>query len=80
MNIRCSEVILAGFLALGLAAPASPQTIPRKDAKPAQPGNSTERQRAIQALNRLTFGPKPGDVDAVLRKGVDEWIEDQLHP
>jgi uncharacterized protein (DUF1800 family) len=40
----------------------------------------TERQRAIHALNRLAFGPRPGDVDAVMAKGVDEWIEDQLHP
>jgi uncharacterized protein (DUF1800 family) len=39
-----------------------------------------ERQRAIHALNRLTFGPRPGDVDLVLAKGVDDWIEDQLHP
>jgi uncharacterized protein (DUF1800 family) len=28
----------------------------------------------------LTFGPRPGDVQAVLQKGVDDWIEDQLHP
>lgn len=40
----------------------------------------TERQRAIHALNRLTFGPRPGDVSKVLAKGVDAWIEDQLHP
>jgi uncharacterized protein (DUF1800 family) len=39
-----------------------------------------QRQRAIHALNRLTFGPRPGDVDLVLVKGVDAWIEDQLHP
>ncbi len=25
-----------------------------------------ERERAIHALNRLTFGPRPGDVDRVL--------------
>ena len=40
----------------------------------------TEHQRALHALNRLTFGPKPGQVDAVLAKGLDSWIEDQLHP
>lgn len=44
----------------------------------APPGD--ERARAIQALNRLTFGPRPGDVDRVLAIGVDKWIDQQLHP
>ena len=39
-----------------------------------------DRQRALHALNRLTFGPRPGDVEAVLAKGIDQWVEDQLHP
>src|SRR5579863_9057880 len=39
-----------------------------------------ERARAIQALNRLTFGPRPGDVERVLAIGVDKWIDQQLHP
>jgi uncharacterized protein (DUF1800 family) len=39
-----------------------------------------ERKRAVHALNRLTFGPRPGDVDYVLSVGVDKWIHDQLHP
>src|SRR5579863_6076114 len=37
-------------------------------------------QQIIQALNRLTFGPRPGDVDEVRRVGVSKWIELQLHP
>jgi uncharacterized protein (DUF1800 family) len=37
-------------------------------------------QRIRQALNRLTFGPKPGDFDEVRRMGVEKWIELQLHP
>ena len=39
-----------------------------------------DRQRALHALNRLAFGPRPGDVDAVMKTGVDTWIEQQLHP
>jgi uncharacterized protein (DUF1800 family) len=39
-----------------------------------------ERERAIHALNRLTFGPRPGDVERVLAVGVDKWIEQQLSP
>src|ERR1700757_2160223 len=40
----------------------------------------TERQRALHALNRLGFGPRPGDVDKVLAVGVDRWIAQQLVP
>jgi uncharacterized protein (DUF1800 family) len=39
-----------------------------------------EHQRAIHALNRLTFGPRPGDVDRVTAMGVDKWIDQQLNP
>ena len=40
----------------------------------------TQRDRATHALNRLTFGARPGDVDKVLDAGVDRWIDQQLHP
>jgi uncharacterized protein (DUF1800 family) len=39
-----------------------------------------EQKRAAQALNRLTFGPRPGDVQQVMAMGVDRWIDLQLHP
>ena len=38
------------------------------------------QMRAAQALNRLAFGPRPGDVERVQQIGVDKWIELQLHP
>ena len=37
-------------------------------------------QQIIQALNRLTFGPRPGDVARVRAIGLDNWIDLQLHP
>ena len=40
----------------------------------------TERQKVLHALNRLSFGPRPGDVDAVMKDGLDGWINQQLHP
>ena len=41
---------------------------------------TTEQKRAVHALNRLTFGPRPGDVQQVMAMGVDRWIDLQLHP
>jgi uncharacterized protein (DUF1800 family) len=40
----------------------------------------TERARAVQMLDRFTFGPRPGDVDSVMAMGVDKWFEQQLNP
>ena len=39
-----------------------------------------EHKRALHALNRLAFGPRPGDVERVASMGVDKWIDQQLHP
>ena len=31
-------------------------------------------------LNRLGYGPRPGDVERVKRQGLNAWIERQLEP
>ena len=39
------------------------------------------RDEAIQqVLNRLTFGPRPGDATQVQRIGIERWIDAQLDP
>jgi uncharacterized protein (DUF1800 family) len=85
MRIHRPGRVLAIILAWSIAAPASPRTSAKKQAPPIVSKGSratalTDRERVIHALNRLTFGPRPGDVDAVSAKGLDAWIEDQLHP
>ena len=40
----------------------------------------TEQEKVLHALNRFTFGPRPGDVAAVEGMGVERWFEMQLHP
>jgi uncharacterized protein (DUF1800 family) len=37
-------------------------------------------RQIVHALNRLTFGPRPGDVEEVRRIGLSRWMELQLHP
>jgi uncharacterized protein (DUF1800 family) len=39
-----------------------------------------DSKRALHALNRLTFGPRPGDIEKVNAIGVDKWIDQQLSP
>src|ERR1039458_1859893 len=36
--------------------------------------------RTVQALNRLTFGARPGDAEQVRKIGLKKWLDLQLHP
>ncbi|KGF81881.1 hypothetical protein IA69_09920 [Massilia sp. JS1662] len=36
--------------------------------------------QALHVLNRLAYGPRPGDVERVAAMGVKRWIDEQLHP
>jgi uncharacterized protein (DUF1800 family) len=40
----------------------------------------TEEEAILQALNRLGFGPRPGDLESVKETGLQKWIDRQLHP
>jgi len=40
----------------------------------------TKDEQVLHALDRLTFGPRPGDVEIVKRMGVKKWMDLQLHP
>ena len=64
-----------GTLAL-LAATAS---------SPSAAGNPFDKKldkdkQAVHVLNRLTFGPRPGDAEQVQRIGIERWIRQQLQP
>jgi uncharacterized protein (DUF1800 family) len=77
--MRSSLRHLVLFLSSLSLAIAVPQLIAKKkDATP--PPGANEQRRAVHALNRLAFGPRPGDVQKVMAMGVDRWIDLQLHP
>ncbi|MGA8871305.1 MAG: DUF1800 domain-containing protein [Candidatus Acidiferrales bacterium] len=40
----------------------------------------TEDEATLHALNRLGYGPRPGDVARVEQMGLDKWIDQQLDP
>src|SRR5262245_22223496 len=40
---------------------------------------SKDRQ-VVHVLNRLAYGPRPGDVEEVRRLGVERWVRLQLNP
>lgn len=49
-------------------------------AAPAASAVATDPSLALHVLNRFAYGPRPGDLDAVMRMGAETWIETQLAP
>ncbi len=40
----------------------------------------TEDQAILHALNRLAYGPRPGDVESIKQLGLEKWVDQQLNP
>ena len=57
---------------------APPLKLPASRTAPQVPLST--RERAQQILNRFTFGPRPGEVEAVAALGPDKWFAQQLAP
>ena len=69
----CSLVLLtAALVGLAGAPPLSSLDLPWQDA------GLTEPEAAAHLLNRLTFGPRPGEVERVAEMGLEEWLSQQL--
>ncbi|MEK6301700.1 MAG: DUF1800 family protein [Acidobacteriota bacterium] len=45
-----------------------------------KPARLTEDQKLLHLLNRVTFGPRPGDIERVKRMGIAAFLDEQLHP
>jgi uncharacterized protein (DUF1800 family) len=40
----------------------------------------SEDEAMLHAMNRLGYGPRPGDFEMVRQMGLEKWVERQLHP
>jgi uncharacterized protein (DUF1800 family) len=45
-----------------------------------QAGQLQGDARILHALNRFTFGLRPGDLEVVRSMGLEKWFDEQLHP
>jgi uncharacterized protein (DUF1800 family) len=67
----------------GWSEPSSPQTstaaaTATSNRLPYQQAGLSDRQAAALLLRRLTFGPRPGDIEELLKIGIEPWLEAQL--
>ena len=77
---RSGRLILPGTLCtLMLIGSGAPPTAVLAAAASAVPKNPDDKA-IVHVLNRLGFGPTPGDIDRVRKIGLDKYIEQQLRP
>jgi len=83
---RATLSLLLCYSLLSPSSVAEAQTAARASSaqpsvrQPYQPGQLRGDERILHALNRFTFGPRPGDLDTVRAMGIDKWFARQLHP
>ena len=72
---------------ISAAQPAADPSQPPANAKSrpnnapnSAPGQLRGDERILHALNRFTFGPRTGDLEAVRKIGLDQWFDEQLRP
>jgi uncharacterized protein (DUF1800 family) len=70
-----TAVAISGALTLGAIVPV----VADSKSKASSAGLNAD-QKIIHLLNRIGFGPRPGDVERVKRMGVDKYVDLQLHP
>jgi hypothetical protein len=71
--MRTTRRVLAVILLSALVLPAA-------DKKSNAPAAMAEDKKIQHALNRFSFGPRPGDVERVRSIGLEKWFDQQLHP
>ncbi len=76
------RALMAGFLCVLMAVQpmVAAATVNKPGGSSAKQGQIQGQQRVLHALNRFTFGPRPGDVAAVQAMGLQRWFELQLNP
>jgi uncharacterized protein (DUF1800 family) len=84
------RALLAGFLSLstffslGIEIPAAAAADKKPKQDPVLKGlpitDLTADEAILHALNRLAYGPRPGDIEHIKQIGLAKWIDQQLNP
>jgi uncharacterized protein (DUF1800 family) len=91
MHRHLSTAVILAILTSPLLSQSPPSQTRPPHATPARPKHAappkaaplpplTQQEKALQLLNRFTFGPRPGDVERVLAMTPEKWFEQQLNP
>jgi uncharacterized protein (DUF1800 family) len=84
--MRFVASMLAFLLAFGSPVGASQEAKSQKQKGAQAPSQSdaakklTEEQKVAHLLDRVTFGARPGDVERVMKLGLEKYLDEQLRP
>jgi len=72
------------FFSLGIEIPAATAAEKKPKQDPVLKGlpitELTPDEAILHALNRLAYGPRPGDIEHIKQIGLAKWIDQQLNP
>src|ERR1700733_9216209 len=71
-------IILTAIIATSFIAFRDNGSGKPKPGFPYKKAGLTERQAAAHLLSRFTYGAMPGQVDAVVKMGLEKWFRQQL--
>jgi uncharacterized protein (DUF1800 family) len=76
------HMVVPAFLGItiGACSAVAPRAVSLPSPAAVAARDLSEEEQARHALDRLAFGPRPGDVERVRTTGVDRWIARQLEP
>jgi uncharacterized protein (DUF1800 family) len=82
LGLMLATLTLPSQTATGNSPPVNPKQHPLAARQTHNAGEQAldNDERALHALSRLTFGPRPGDVERVRAIGLEQWFELQLQP
>jgi uncharacterized protein (DUF1800 family) len=76
-SVQCARsAVLMLVLGTSLGLGGTPRAVADTKVR----GALTEDQQILHLLNRLGYGPRPGDIERVKRIGLERYIDRQLHP
>jgi len=83
LSIACVVPLGTDWTALAATPPAAAKDKKQKQDPSLKGLPITELsadEAILHALNRLTYGPRPGDLERVRQLGLAKWIDQQLNP
>ncbi|HEY7403200.1 MAG TPA: DUF1800 domain-containing protein [Candidatus Angelobacter sp.] len=81
MPVARKQLILLGLILLAgaMVLAAGDKKSKASDATTAAAPMDDDK-KIVHALNRFTYGVRPGDVERVRAMGLEQWFDEQLHP
>src|SRR5215470_12017648 len=81
LSVACSVSLAFDPSALAATSPRPDKSSKLDPALKGLPISDLTADEAItHALNRLAYGPRPGDIDRIKGMGLAKWIDQQLNP